>query len=504
MNVTFEQVDTILKTLPISYYATKKLDVELSKDSTSTYIDILADKITISYSNICEVASKLLVKHPDKLEFIIRCLLYHEVSHAILTPSDLKNDDFVNLFEDNRIEVTLRDYYMGVDFLEFNKIWFDCYGKVPKTFEEFAIQVLFFRTGPEEFIDKADKIIEEQNLRQKNDAIDPDYGSIASEYQYDIEYFRRELLEYWNSNCDDYKEKLNKLINPDKKSEKSIDTSENKSDTSTDTANDKSDTSIEDESIKYDSIKLNASPKQADVTVQKSLISTLLDRFDGSSIEPQVRQILCSIKSTIANSSAAINAYSGVFDPRSVVRDDYKYFVQQNRLGHKTAFAKLHLNLFIDTSGSFFYNDTVVNKILKTLTVIEKSNTNFSFDVVSMSIGEELLPKHHRTIKSHGGNDLDNEIFGLFKKLQLSQYINYNIVLFDGDAYTDTKWYSKIKPGTSMKAFDVRNCTVISDYANQKYLDRYTSQCKKIYTSDYTKELERHILTALNSFAQLF
>ena len=486
MNVTFEQVDTILKTLPISYYATKKLDVELSKESTSTYIDILADKITISYSNICEVASKLLAKHPDKLEFIIRCLLYHEVSHAILTPSDLKNDDFVNLFEDNRIEVTLRDYYMGVDFLEFNKIWFDCYNKVPKTFEEFAVQVLFFRTGPKEFIDKVDKIIKDQNARQKSYAINPTYYSPTDDYVYDIKHFKNELLEYWNSNCDEYKEKLDKKI------------ASNEKQTTNQSDSDKTPEAM------LDDIKLNASPISTDVIAQKNLISTVLNIYDGSNIEPQVRQILCSIKSTIASSSAAINAYSGVFDPRSVVRDDYKYFVQQNRLGHKTAFAKLHLNLFIDTSGSFSDNDTTVNKILKTLTFIEKSNTNFSFDIVSMSIGEELLPKHHRTIKSDGGNDLDNEIFGLFKKLQLSQYINYNIVLFDGDAYTDTKWYSKIKPGTSMKAFDVRNCTVISNYDNQKYLDRYTSQCKKIFTANYTKELERHILTALNSFAQLF
>ena len=58
---------------------------------------------------------------------------------------------------------------------------------------------------------------------------------------------------------------------------------------------------------------------------------------------------------------SAINAYSGVFDPRSVGRQDYKYFIQKNRAGNVKRFSKIKLNLFIDDSGSFKDSENVVN-----------------------------------------------------------------------------------------------------------------------------------------------
>ena len=70
--------------------------------------------------------------------------------------------------------------------------------------------------------------------------------------------------------------------------------------------------------------------------------------------------------------SAAINAYSGVFDPRSTIRDDYKFFLQSNRVGHQKAFSKMKLNLFIDRSGSFYPSVPMVNKIIYALQKIEK------------------------------------------------------------------------------------------------------------------------------------
>ena len=116
---------------------------------------------------------------------------------------------------------------------------------------------------------------------------------------------------------------------------------------------------------------------------------------------------------------SAINAYSGIFDPRSVARKDYKFFVQQNRAGHVKAFSKIHLNLFIDCSGSFAYNDLTVNKFLKALHKFERSNNDFTFDLISCGVGQRIRDKNDRIqLKSCGGTALKSTIFSQFKSLQ--------------------------------------------------------------------------------------
>ena len=118
MDVSFARVEQILKTLPIGYYCGRDIKVSLSKQDT-TYYDFSNDCIRISYPMIQR--SVKLLSDDSKIENDIRCLLYHEVSHAILTPSNIRKDDFYNVFEDERIETILQDYYMRVDFKEIVK-----------------------------------------------------------------------------------------------------------------------------------------------------------------------------------------------------------------------------------------------------------------------------------------------------------------------------------------------------------------------------------------------
>ena len=98
--------------------------------------------------------------------------------------------------------------------------------------------------------------------------------------------------------------------------------------------------------------------------------------------------------------SGAISAYSGVFNPRMVTREDKKFFVHKNRLGSNKEFSKYHLNLFIDVSGSFRYNQTKVNEMLEALERIERKNPDFSFDLVTISMREVLKPKNDRRMQT--------------------------------------------------------------------------------------------------------
>jgi hypothetical protein len=158
--------------------------------------------------------------------------------------------------------------------------------------------------------------------------------------------------------------------------------------------------------------------------------------------------------------------------------------------------------LFIDTSGSFCGNDNATNAILYSLSLIERKNPNFSFDVVTMGPDEIILDKKARYIDSCGGNHLSKKIHRIYRKLQLPQTGNYNIVLFDGDAYSNdcrknSDWYGDAELGKGFSAFANNSCTIISDSQNKEYIERYCPNTHTIYTRNYVKELNENVLKAL-------
>ena len=118
MNINYEIVKEILVRLPISYYLKRGTSVVLSKEESESFIDLISGSVVISYDRVKE--SKAETK--EELEKDIRTLLYHEISHAILTPRPSKyiiDKNIFNCFEDERCETLLKDYYLDVDFKEY-------------------------------------------------------------------------------------------------------------------------------------------------------------------------------------------------------------------------------------------------------------------------------------------------------------------------------------------------------------------------------------------------
>ena len=81
--VEFKQAKQILDTLPISFYLKRKIKADL-KDENTSYCDIYNDEIVVGLKQFANAS----VSENDA-ESDIRCLLYHEVSHALLTPTQL-------------------------------------------------------------------------------------------------------------------------------------------------------------------------------------------------------------------------------------------------------------------------------------------------------------------------------------------------------------------------------------------------------------------------------
>ena len=127
------------------------------------------------------------------------------------------------------------------------------------------------------------------------------------------------------------------------------------------------------------------------------------------------------------------------------------------------------------------------------LSAIEKRNPNFTLDVVFCGEGQKVVesPKD-RVLDCYGGNNLTNDIFEIYRSLQKPNTYNYNIVLFDGDAYSEGG-----RKRDGFRAFDFNNCTIISDRYNERYISKTVKKAKVIYTDRYTAELLTNVKNTL-------
>ena len=136
MSVSYLEVKKVFDTLPVGYYIGRDVKRELSESEDGSYYDPMNDKITISFPFIKEGLDK---SETTGIENDIRTLLYHEVSHAFLTPKRLMEifrryatrqgynelmigmsfNDIINIFEDERIERIFDNYFYGVNFRKY-------------------------------------------------------------------------------------------------------------------------------------------------------------------------------------------------------------------------------------------------------------------------------------------------------------------------------------------------------------------------------------------------
>ena len=175
-------------------------------------------------------------------------------------------------------------------------------------------------------------------------------------------------------------------------------------------------------------------------------------------------------------------------------RDDYKFFNRPENSPGGQRFGTFHLNLFIDTSGSFARNERIVNTYLKALHRLSLKYNFFTYSVVSCSVGEEILKSHNAYITCCGGNNLDKEIYNIYRKLQKPQTNVFNIVLFDGDAYSDCL------DGEYMDgfgAFNHENCVIISDLDNAGYISKQVKKARVVYCKNYCEELNKEMINAM-------
>ena len=472
LNISKPELQAVIRTLPIGLYIKRGVAVSVGDGETSFYSPH-TDTIEVSFPQIQLALSKIPDNDPHK-EQIIRSILYHETSHAFITPQSLTDhwNDVINVFEDERMETLLANYYHDVDFksnvYRFNGLEV---GEIPPAtnkFQEFY-NLVRFRSGSPKMLARVAEIIKTYKELTRNTEWYGGWGSVSC-----YNYYKAVMNLY-----DDCKNPESPNPEFEGDVQQSADGEPCEGEIDGDMTAPMVGKGEPNESL---------TPEQV-----KELIGNIVNDKKTNELVAVFQAILDGFSKKNKGGSS-IGGYSGVLNPRNANREDYKIFDRPFTERANNQFGTCHLNLFIDRSGSFWHSQDLVNKLLVALSAIEKRNPNFTLDVVFCGIGQRVAqsPKD-RVLNCDGGNCLTDSIFEIYRKLQKPNTYNYNIVLFDGDAFSSgTKAYHK-----NFRAFDFNNCTIISDRDNERYIAKTVKKAKVIYTREYTKELLTNIQNTL-------
>lgn len=462
MQITEAEVKTILKQLPISYYLKSNIPIILNNNIKQSYFNQKTYEIHIALNQILQ-----LDIDGDKEE-LIRGMLYHELSHVILTPQlelIIIDKDIFNIFEDERIETALKDYYMNVDFKHTLSI-VSPMSDYPENNIELFFNLVRHRRGDKDLVELVDKIINRHKIIK------------------DLKAYQNDIMSLFYLMC-----KRNEAFTKD----------------------------LEIPQLELSSKKMiNEYGKPSNNDEEEELseaISQVIARFKPghSDIFNLLKCIIASKRVSNGNNSESRPSYSGKLLPKRIAKpsSDYKWFTKQGD-GFLRNGKKLILNLFIDSSGSFKRNEETINTILRDLVEIEKSVSNFKFNLVSINYDCVLHKPNERYITCEGTNCLTSLIKLQFGKLQMPEAKVMNLVLFDGNAICSKtidpitqevlEAYS-FKQAEHFKAFNKANTIIISDTSNQSYINEYCYATKRIYSKHYVEELKNNIV---KSFKILF
>ena len=544
MELSYARCEQILNTLPIGYYTGRRIGISLDKEEKTSFYSPLEDKIIVSYPIIAHRMGQM-PENSDEEE-AVRSMLYHEVSHAILTPKAMHSNDIVNIMEDERIESVLRNYYHNVDF---RKQLYDLHGgHVPKATNTMKAyyNAVRFGLGTGAIQKEVNRILKQYAPMNRNTKDWEDNRIDIARYQSDINNLYHMVDKEFAKNPDAFNEpkgggegemkQMDSVGNgnnndSDKKKSKSTEQKESNGSNDSKESNGSKESNDSKESDESDDAnneqenngKADGEPNTEDMPekigdaereiqmnpeeLKRMVGSCLCDKPNFSEKQQKkLTEFQKAVETIIGNfnkknsGGSGINAYSGVFNPRAVARQDYRFFERSMSTQGNNRFGTCHLNLIIDCSGSFCYNEDLTNGILAVLTEVERKNRNFSMDVVFINHQLKVCESvRDRVMNTWGGNRIPSDMKEILLKLQKPQTCNYNIVLFDGDAMCDNTDIHGGMDGYVRRfgVFDMKQTTLITDPDNQRYLGKGFSSTKVVVTRNYTDELVKNIQNAL-------
>lgn len=524
--ITKKILKEYINILPISYYLKHRLGVDIT-DLDYSYFDRNNNQIMISLKQLnCLTYDSEPTK--EQIEYDIRSMLYHEVSHAILTPTEnLVIDKMIfNVFEDERIETLLCNYYYGVNFKQFVKRVNNYNPKHrPTSLYEYFYYLVRFRDGDKELLKEVDKIIFKARLfnckrtvvytdtKGNNHTFKNYQANIYKLYLQCKDKFEqeKEINRLSNKNKESKLDQEEKTIIAKKPTQSKIeetlkeqegqveDNRENKGiETTTSIIKNYKKNNYQNPKNEYEQFckDMDINGKDLGDEIYEGIHSAISNHIQQGNKEfrESIRPIILRYKGQLKQNGGSRLSYSGRLNPRLVINNDFKWFEKSGGNSINRG-EKLQLNLFIDVSASFLCNQRATNNILYELDKLEKELSNvFEYNLITMGNSINIKNKKSRRIDCASTTTMDITWKKTIDKVQNPNNDNINIVLFDGKCYRQKDKYL-------FKIFNKSNFIIIAEMENEPAIKQYCKNTRKniiVRDGSYTKQLSNNIVKVLN------
>ena len=499
MKLSFAACEDILKTLPIGYYLGHPVACRLDPDGQDTFINMDTESVTISYPTIATALEN--IKVPVEPESVIRGLLYHEISHALLTPTRLFTSytpqiiepalnttgyskeraryltanvrKVMNIFEDERIETLCRDYYMNVDFKKnlflINDVTPKEAAASPDPMDRFFAGVRFREASPELLDEVKTAIRKTANLCHGSSC-----GTCNNYVLMILGLFNKFIKD-----SDDLSNKGNSDNGSGNTESDSKSESDNKPESGNATTETKPALTQEEIDELAEAANKATAGEGAGHDTLKAAFKVLSTNTDIAPIENRLERIINAATNKNKSRSTASFGYAGRIDPRATQSKDYRWFAKKTPNGSNRRFDKIHFNLFCDNSGSFGPSRSKMNALLLALRKYAEKNQDFSVSIIHCAQGMEVRGDNDWPLTCDHGSDLYDDTKKIVDGLQVPNATVVNVVVFDG--YMSPP--SRDQAEDVYKAFNKPNFIVVSDVSNKK-LFKYAPSARVTYVTD--------------------
>lgn len=539
-----------IKKIPLSYYAGFAIEMKADDNAQTSYCDVINRQIIIATNQLSLVDNATLdniMNDEIKLNSVVRGVVYHELSHAILTPkellpfafrqapklqifklikklipsfdvSDVKN--LINIVEDERIETTFKNMFMNVDFKKNIKLianYDACMNnKNINAFSEFFNMVRFNSFSNE--LNKAankyltgSELLEDASQSVKK-CLKCALKMAMSSYKNCREYYLNTyvcniLIAFY------YVVKLidciNTLKEQEQQQEKQSQEGENEQD-----QNDNKESQAD--NIEQEQQQEQGQQEQEDQEEQeqeeqqknkgasckeimedfKKALATAFQSKDSSLIAKQLEPILKKHNKEGLTEGGSYG-YSGRIDPHKIARnacqaeDNYKWFARS--FGDtKNNKKPLLINMFLDSSGSYVDNVPMTQQIIEAVLNTAKTGL-FKANIFSVENGVNQIYNAKEFID--GGDTIiyNEDLITINKAINNPNYDVLNILMFDGNIDEDYSFWH---------LFNSNNNYIIYEKGNKVAVEYYCDKANKSFVKkgDFTDKIVDNFLKAVNDY----
>jgi len=479
------QVSAILRTLPVGFYLGTRAPVVLDLGAPSSFVNLMTREVHVAFRNVSEAFAAAPEVPEADLEGVIRGLLYHEISHLLLTPVRVSPADHLgklgNILEDARIETLLANHFHGVNFRDLLRRVCGEPVTPAKDFDHFVFNAVRYRIAPADLLAKWDALVRKHCGNPEAD------GARFDEYVLVRDY--RVFLEEARKAFEAGRKPQPPMENPKNAPEnggnagapkagkdgagngagKDGEGKDQENGGNGEGAGKDKDAGKEDKGAgakpenganggqnareggarntrgggRSDG-EAGAAPAagaadpcpdeiaESELEGAKKRFAARLKRYENPAVSREVSRIIVRATNKRANRTGVRHGFSGKLVPRAIAtRRDFRWWGKSGDDGCGK-FDRIALRLVVDCSGSFSGSVRKVNELVSSLLEVEKKMPNaFALSVVVTGDWTRVHDKTRR-IEADEGNDFGPGVVEAFRETEKPGWRNVTVAVWDG------------------------------------------------------------------------